>query len=89
MIELEAVSTYVYNICRVLTDPLLSVHLCPCPDLSLDVSRIILLLLQALGIPPSFFYCGLLFIIYSSPAVSCPPSLELNLIDTLRFVWDL
>ena len=65
MIELQAVYTYVYDTCRVLTDPLsclpISIFY---PDLSLDVSRIILILLQALGIPPLVFECGLLFIIY-------------------------
>jgi len=65
MIDLQALYTYVYNTCRVLTDPLFCLPL----DLSLDVSRIILLRLHALGIPPSFLIavCYLCFLFCESP----------------------
>jgi len=66
MVDLQVVYTYVYDTCRVLHDPLSCLPISVfSPDLFLDVSRIILLLLQALGIAPSVLnaVCYLLFLL--------------------------
>jgi hypothetical protein len=81
MIDLQAVYTYVYNTCLVLTDPtLLSADLSR--SLSLDVSRIIASS-SSIGIPPSFLIAVCYLIIYPSPAVSRRPCLYFSLIDKI------
>jgi len=91
MIDLQAVSTYVYNTCRVLTD---RVFYLPISVLSRSLSGCLENYPASSSIIRNatlVFERGLLFITYvSPPAVSCPPSLPFNLIDTiLYFVWDL